>query len=79
MYYFTTALHDGSPFVLSVVLALLVALIQQEAGSNTGITYHAAHSGMGLADEPEIPRETMAQQIIFGHERRCFKNGDRAV
>jgi hypothetical protein len=79
MYYFSAALHDGSPFFLFVVLAMLVALIQHEAGSNTGITHHAAHSGMGWADEPEVPRETTAQQIIFGHERRCFKDGDRAV
>ncbi|HEY6758517.1 MAG TPA: hypothetical protein VI318_03470 [Baekduia sp.] len=77
MSFFIASLHDGSPFLVVVVLAMLVSLIQHEAGIGTGITAHPCPGG--LADEPELPRETLAQQITFGHERRCAQRAERAA
>ena len=67
--YFIEALHDGTPWFLLAVFALLVTVAMNEAGAGSGITHHPFLTGS--ADAPEIPRATLFQQLTLGHERRA--------
>jgi hypothetical protein len=55
--YFIEALHDGTPWFLLAVFALLVTVAMNEAGAGSGITHHPFLTGS--ADAPEIPRATL--------------------